>query len=163
MRRSFAPIEANLALLASQTHRRFIKSHMPLDAIPLFEGVKYIHTARDGRDFRDVDAQCMLGFRPEDEGSYRTRAQPRDPRLKSRVMATSPDPRAYFLDWLAQAEADTAPCVGDELPFSSLKIPFWRERKRENVLLVHYNDMKADLASEMARIATFSRSPFPPA
>ena len=36
--------------LAAQTHRRFIKSHLPLDALPLYDSVKYVHVARDGRD-----------------------------------------------------------------------------------------------------------------
>ena len=31
----------------------------------------------------------------------------------------------------------------------------WAARKRPNVLLVHYNDLKSDLAGEMQRIADF--------
>jgi len=32
---------------------------------------------------------------------------------------------------------------------------FWAERHRPNLLLVHYNDLKADLAGEMGRVAAF--------
>src|SRR6185295_7070525 len=32
---------------------------------------------------------------------------------------------------------------------------FWAERSRPNLLLVHYNDLKADLAGEMRRVAEF--------
>ena len=45
------PPEAILQLGAGQGHRRFLKSHLPFDALPFYQGVKYIHVARDGRDF----------------------------------------------------------------------------------------------------------------
>ncbi len=32
---------------------------------------------------------------------------------------------------------------------------FWNERRRTNLLLVHYNDLKADLSAEMKRVAEF--------
>src|SRR4051794_36740254 len=38
------------ALLAAQTHRRFMKSHTPADGIPWFDDARYIFVARDGRD-----------------------------------------------------------------------------------------------------------------
>src|SRR5689334_10185552 len=36
--------------LASQQHRRFLKTHLPIDGLPLYHDVKYIHVGRDGRD-----------------------------------------------------------------------------------------------------------------
>src|SRR5262249_2860713 len=48
----FNPIEDDLALLKAQTHRRYIKSHLPFDALPVWDTVKYIHVGRDGRDAR---------------------------------------------------------------------------------------------------------------
>ena len=48
--RFFAPLEAILPGLEAQKHRRFIKTHLPMDAFPLYDEVRYIHTARDGRD-----------------------------------------------------------------------------------------------------------------
>ena len=46
----------------------------------------------------------------------------------------------------------------DEFPASryfELERSWWRERARPNLLLVHYNDLKSDLAGEMHRIAAF--------
>src|SRR6185437_13323852 len=60
----FAPVEADLATIEAQTHRRYIKSHMALDAITVYEGVKVIHTARDGRDACTSMHNHMLGFVP---------------------------------------------------------------------------------------------------
>ena len=39
--------------------------------------------------------------------------------------------------------------------FFGLEHSFWTERRRPNLLLVHYNDLKADLPGEMKRIAKF--------
>ena len=44
------PVELMLNTIESQTHRRFLKSHLPLDALPIYDEVRYIHVARDGRD-----------------------------------------------------------------------------------------------------------------
>src|SRR5437867_674263 len=38
--RLFGPIEATLGTAEAQTHRRFFKTHMPYDALPVYEGVK---------------------------------------------------------------------------------------------------------------------------
>jgi aryl sulfotransferase len=48
--RRAGPLEGILETMEAQTHRRFIKTHLPLDALPIYAGVKYIHVARDGRD-----------------------------------------------------------------------------------------------------------------
>jgi aryl sulfotransferase len=48
--------------------------------------------------------------------------------------------------------------LADDFPaatFFEIERSFWADRKRENVLLVHYNDLKADLPGEMGRIASF--------
>src|SRR5258708_3807130 len=37
------PLETMWALAEAETRRRFFKSHLPLDLLPLYEGVKYIH------------------------------------------------------------------------------------------------------------------------
>ena len=44
------PFDDIQARLRNQSHRRFIKTHAPLDAIPYYEEVKYIFVTRDPRD-----------------------------------------------------------------------------------------------------------------
>lgn len=44
------PPEVVRQLGAEQSHRRFFKSHLPLDGLPFYREIKYIHVARDGRD-----------------------------------------------------------------------------------------------------------------
>ena len=40
------PLEAVVAQIEAQEHRRFLKSHLPLDGLPFYDEVKYIHVAR---------------------------------------------------------------------------------------------------------------------
>jgi aryl sulfotransferase len=61
----FNPAAEMLATLKAQTHRRSVKTHLPLDAFPVFEGVKVIHTVRDGRDACVSMHNHQLGIRPE--------------------------------------------------------------------------------------------------
>ena len=46
----FAPAEETLALLEGLTHRRYIKTHLPLDGLPFSDRIKYIFVGRDGLD-----------------------------------------------------------------------------------------------------------------
>ena len=44
------PVAEKLAHLEAQTHRRFIKTHLPVDALVYSPRAKYIYIGRDGRD-----------------------------------------------------------------------------------------------------------------
>lgn len=51
----FPSDEEKLAVVAAQTHRRFIKSHLPVDALVFSPEAKYIYVGRDGRDILTPD------------------------------------------------------------------------------------------------------------
>src|SRR5689334_25203769 len=61
----FNTVEEDLSTLKSQTHRRYIKSHLPFDALPVWDTVKYIHVGRDGRDARLSWQNHEQEFNPE--------------------------------------------------------------------------------------------------
>lgn len=44
------PVADVMAPLFAQGHRRFIKTHLPLDALPYYEEVSYVVIGRDLRD-----------------------------------------------------------------------------------------------------------------
>ena len=157
----FAPIEEDLANLESQTHRRSVKSHLPFDSLPIYEGMKYIHVARDGRD-------ACFSFHNH-ESSYTEDAKAifagqvaADPRFRGRP-EPEPDLRAYYARWMDEAETDDLEAFGVDLPFFEYEMTYWRERRRTDLLLVHYADLKADLAGEMVRISRFLEIETPPA
>jgi hypothetical protein len=39
------PVEAMVARIEAQSHRRFLKSHLPFDGQPVYDEIKYIHVA----------------------------------------------------------------------------------------------------------------------
>lgn len=157
--RFFAPIEDDLATLEAQTHRRFIKSHLPFDALPVYEGAKYIHVARDGRDAFLSWHNHMSGFTPEARMRVATVIL-NDP-LLAPMMAGGPppptpeDPQVYFQTWIAEAEEEARMGPGANLSYFDFENTYWAERHRANLLFVHYNDLKSDLPGEMRRISDF--------
>src|ERR1700749_494272 len=44
------PNEVKLPMVEAQTHRRFLKTHLPIDALVFSPKTKYIYIGRDGRD-----------------------------------------------------------------------------------------------------------------
>jgi len=146
------PLPVALQLLEAQTHRRFIKSHLPMSALPLWDEVKYIHVARDGRDACMSYLNHINGYTPlvwerldatGEADPLLPGAKPRPPR----------DTRGFFRHWIEQGGTRKAELMADA--FFEIERSFWVERTRPNVLLLHYNDMKADLDGEMRRIAAF--------
>lgn len=161
--RIFAPHEVNLANLEAQTHRRFVKSHLPFDALPVFDGVKYIHVARDGRDAFMSWHNHRLG-QTADFGQRVGAIIAADPALRDGppLEPVPEDPHEFFQSWIAEAEVEPDASVSHGLSYFDFENTYWAERKRENLLFVHYNDLKADLVGEMRRISEFLEIDTPP-
>jgi aryl sulfotransferase len=155
----FNPLEDDLATLEAQTHRRYIKSHLPFDALPVWDTVKYIHVGRDGRDARLSWQNHEQGFRPEIAARIAAQAMAlaaeRGAAPSGPPPARPEDPRAYLLQWFDELEAALDQPGTAAASFFGFEATYWRERRRPNLLLVHYNDLKEDLAGEMGRIADF--------
>jgi aryl sulfotransferase len=147
--RLFGPIEAELAKAEAQTHRRYFKTHLPLDAIPLYAGVKVIHVARDGRDAAMSLHNHLANFRPELAEGVNAISRA-DPKFGDEYTITQ-DSARFFSEWIHDGGGQ-----GDEYAgFYHVENSYWNERSNEDVLLVHYNDLKADRAGEMCRVAGF--------
>jgi aryl sulfotransferase len=134
------PVDEVLARLAAQPHRRFIKTHTPADGIPLFPEAKYIFVGRDGRDAFMSMCNHMERFKDDVREDLNARV------ANEGVPQMPPwtgDVHGFFAVWL--------PLLGVLEHIGT----FWQHRRDPNVLLVHYNDLKSDLAGEMRRIAEF--------
>ena len=142
------PIEAVVAAMEAQEHRRFIKTHLPLDGLPLYEGVKHIHVARDGRDAFMSWHNHQTAYTPEILARF-DRIGLDDPAIGRAHPRVPADPREFFRTWVEH----TVDSPG--LDFFAFEGAWWDGRRLPDVLLVHYNDLKADLAGEMRRIADF--------
>jgi aryl sulfotransferase len=142
----FRDDEATLAgALEAQTHRRFLKTHLPFDGVPLYDEVRYIHVARDGRDAALSAHNHFTGFSQAALAMF-DRIGVADPKIARPYPRPPADPRAFFRFWLEGSIPPT---------FFDLENTYWAERRRPNLLLVHFNDLKADLDAEMRRIASF--------
>jgi len=136
----FYPLDEMMARLEAQTHRRSIKSHTPADGIPFFDDARYIFVGRDGRDAFMSMCNHLEIMKKEMVDALNTRALadgvPPMPSWKG-------DVHGFFAAWIAEASL-LMHVAG-----------FWERRGASNLLLVHYNDLKKDLAGEMRRIAEF--------
>ena len=143
------PIDEVIARFEAQTHRRFIKSHTPLSALPYFPKVTYLVCGRDPRDvffsmenhYANIDMEKLLPLISSVSGL--TEAPPVLP----------DDVNARFHLWLTQG---TVPWESDGYPFWSVFYhlqSFWRFRQLPNIHFIHYADLKRDLEGEMRRIA----------
>jgi aryl sulfotransferase len=141
-----SPRDQVYARLAAQEHRRFIKTHTPLDGIPLDPGATYIVTAR-----HPLDMAVSLYHQGDNIDRARMRqltGQP-EPATPRRL----PKPvRDWLLDWIS-ADADPREET-DSLPGVMLHLTdAWARRAMANVVLVHYDRLRADLEGEMRRLA----------
>ena len=140
------PPEATLAVLEAQQHRRFLKTHCPLENLVFSPEAKYIFVARDGRDAIWSLHNHMRNATP----LFYQLINETPGRVGPALLKPPADPREYFLDILKDDQQ------------ASVAFPLWKTirgwyfaRDLPNVLLVHFNDLKADLSREIQRIAEF--------
>jgi aryl sulfotransferase len=147
----YFPADAALAQAEAQTHRRFLKTHLPYDAMPVYEGVKFIHVARDGRDAATSWHNHATGYMPEFIEAM-SAINLADPKFGDRYPIVDADPARHFHDWVMGPGDE----IGDpHCSFFHVENSYWAARNDPNMLLVHYADLKQDRAGEMRRIADF--------
>jgi aryl sulfotransferase len=138
-----APRETVYARLAAQKHRRFIKTHTPLDGIPLDSRATYIVTARHPLDMAVSLYHQSLNIDRARIRQLTGRSEPTRP----------PEPlHDWLLRWIAgdddpREHLDSLPGVMWHLSDA------WSRRGEPNVLLVHYDDLAADLEGQMRWLA----------
>lgn len=144
-----APVEEVNAQFRAQTHRRIIKTHTALDGLPYFDNVTYLFCGRSPRD---------TYVSMQNHGKNQN-----IPHLMSLLVAqgiTPPPPpelpddvNERFRLWLTKP---AFPWEEDGYPYWSVFAhtkTFWEFRHLNNIHLLHYADLKADLAGQMKRIA----------
>jgi len=138
------PVDEVFARLAAQEERRVIKTHTPLDGVPLDDRVTYIVVGRHPLDVAvslyhhgaNIDRRRMA----ELTGNPETPRPPLPP-LHEWLLG--------FIDW----EGDPREWL-DTLPGAMLHLSdAWGRRHDPNVVLVHYDDLRADLDGAMRGLA----------
>jgi aryl sulfotransferase len=143
------PVEALMDELDAQAGPRIIKTHTPLDGLPYFEEVRYLHCARDPRD-------AFLSMVDNMQNLSAVAMTPVRERLSlPETFAFPTDPNAFFPVWM------TTPVhswMEDGFPTGSVfhaARAVWPYRQLENLHLLHYRDLRGDLEAEMRRLADF--------
>jgi aryl sulfotransferase len=142
---SVASRDRVVALLDGQEHRRVIKTHTPLDGIPIDDRATYVVVAR-----HPLDMAVSLYHHGDNLDRDRIRELIGDggPSLG--------EDRPPLLEWLLawidwrgdpQDQLDSLPGVMWHLGDA------WARRDRSNVVLVRYEDLSDDLDGEMRRLA----------
>lgn len=131
-------------------HRRFFKSHLPLDTLPYSPNVKYINVVRHPLDMFRSLLHHWSGISDWFQDVIQNAGHPPFPRLQDQGPV-----KDVFQRWLTEGRMDWE---SDGWPFHSkfhVAESFWRFRHLDNVLLLHYSNMLDDLSREVSRIEEF--------
>jgi aryl sulfotransferase len=141
----FRPLPEVIATLDAQTHRRFLKTHLPLDALVFSPQAKYIYVARDGRD----TAWSLYNHHVDFTDQFYERINNAPGRMGPPLERPKGDIVQYFHEWLNGGGLPLGCAFWEHIQ------GWWEARRLPNVLLVHFNHLKADMPDEMRRIAGF--------
>jgi hypothetical protein len=134
------PVEEAHAVFAAQQHRRFIKTHTPIDGLPMHDDVRYVCVGRDPRD-------AAISMIHHSDNLDRKRL--------GELIGVDLPPRERPTDeevldrWL---EGEDVPGWNARFLFHHYRT-FWEAKDRENVALFHFDDYRAALPSELTRLA----------
>ena len=145
------PKDAKLSMLEAQTHRRIMKTHLPVDALTFSPKAKYVYIGRDGRDV----LWSLYNHHAMANATWYAVINDTPGRVGPPIGKPDPDIRRYYRTWLEQ----------DGHPFWSFWgniASWWTVRDLPNVKLIHFNDLKADLPGEIAALADFLEIEVPP-
>ncbi|MEI6506394.1 MAG: sulfotransferase domain-containing protein [Planctomycetota bacterium] len=138
------PKGVKLPLLESQTHRRFMKTHLPIDALRFSPKAKYLYIGRDGRDV----VWSLYNHHFNANATWYD-ALNTTPGLVGPPIEPPPgDVRQYWREWM---DRDGHPFW----PFWENVHSWWAVRDLPNVKFVHFANLKHDMAGEIRAIATF--------
>ncbi len=138
------PAHVKLAGLEAQQHRRFIKTHLPVDALVFSPKAKYIYIGRDGRDVLWSLYNHHVNANEKWYDALNNTPGLVGPPIEKPV----DDIKQYYHDWLDK----------DGYPFWSIwenVKSWWAIRDLPNVKLVHFSDLKKDMPGEIREIADF--------
>jgi aryl sulfotransferase len=142
------------ATLDAQTHRRWIKTHTPLDGVPLHAGVTYIAVVRHPLDVALSDRDHSAN---QDTERVRALRAVVVGDLDPAFAAKWPDPpedAAEHLRWFIDNDLPPSGSGPNGLAdFCDQASTYWARRHTPNVHLFHYADLWNDLDGEMRRVA----------
>ncbi len=142
------PKEVKLPIVEAQTHRRFIKTHLPVDALVFSPKAKYIYIGRDGRDV----VWSFYNHHSNANASWYAALNDTPGRVGPPIEPPPSEIREYWREWM---DRDGYPWW----PFWENVRSWWEIRALPNVMLVHFESLRRDMPGEMRRLAAFLEIP----
>ena len=139
-----------LAQLEAQTHRRFIKTHTPLDGVPERADVTYVSVGRDPRDVFVSWEHHIANLDRDNMFAAIDGAVGFDTVLP--FIGESPDTIEERYDFWLVNERPTVP-MSLAIVAGHLEAA-WQRRDRPNVEMFHFDEIRSDRAAAMTRLAT---------
>jgi aryl sulfotransferase len=142
------PKAVKLPYVEAQTHRRFLKTHLPVDALVFSPQARYLYIGRDGRDV----VWSLYNHHANANQLWYDALNETPGRVGPPIERPPEDIREYWRDWLAR----------DGYPFWSFwdnVRTWWQIRDLPNVRLVHFSELKRDLPGTIRQIAEFLQIP----
>jgi aryl sulfotransferase len=133
-----------LPLLEAQTHRRFLKTHLPVNALVFSPKAKYIYVGRDGRDV----VWSLYNHHVNANQNWYEAFNNTPGRVGPPIEPPPQDIRQYWRDWF---EHNGHPFW----PFWENIRTWWAIRELPNVMLVHFTNLKQNMPEQIRRIAAF--------
>jgi aryl sulfotransferase len=145
--------DALVAALEAQPHRRFIKTHTPLDGLPVDHRVTYVCVGRDPRDAGLSWSNHLVNSNRAAFVAARTKAAS----LNELLPDWPPDPPPTETERLWQWIEDPTPVEESVASLAALVHhvrTFWPATSgAPNLVLLHYDDLQADLEGQMRHLA----------
>lgn len=138
------PKEVKLPEVEAQTHRRFLKTHLPVDALVFSPKAKYIYIGRDGRDV----VWSMYNHHANANDLWYHALNDTPGLVGEPIAKPNPDIVKYYNEWL---DKDGFPFW----PFWENIRTWWEIRNLPNVHFIHFANLKADMPGEIKKLATF--------
>ena len=142
------PADIKLPMVEAQTHRRFLKTHLPVDALVFSEKAKYIYIGRDGRDV----LWSLYNHHATANGAWYNAINESPGRVGPLIGRPPSSITRYYHDWLDK----------DGYPWWSFWEnirTWWAIRESPNICLVHFASLIHDMPGEIRRIAEFIETP----
>jgi aryl sulfotransferase len=138
------PKEVKLAAVEALAHRRFLKTHLPVDALVFSPKAKYVYIGRDGRDV----VWSLYNHHANANQAWYEALNDAPGRVGPAIDRPPADIRRYWREWM---DRDGHPFW----PFWENVRSWWAIRNLPNVLMVHFAALKRDMPGQMRRIAGF--------
>ena len=142
------PRNVKMQQIEVHTHRLFLKTHLPVDALVFSPKVKYIYIGRDGRDV------CWSFFNHQINANDLWYHDINDApgRVGPSIGRPKEDVIEYFRGFVEK--------YGYPFwPFWENMSTWWDIRDLPNVMMLHFNDLKKDMEEQMRSIAKFLEIP----